>query len=629
MKTYHQLLFLLLLLFLGTPTKNFAQRSRVTECLNKLQLATVPQNKSAIQLETSAAYLLVNTDSALYYANQVLQSKEVENNKILKADAYLALGECYNYMNQHIQAIEYLLDARDIYEQENNQQGLGDSYYALGELYTVLKRYTISRNYFYRASNQFLQLNDQEYLANSYVSLGDNYCSEKMLDSAMHFTQLALKIGLKNNFSSIQEYSFGNLAAIAIEEKQYSAALQHLNTSVQLSKELGNDYGIAYGQLLAAKIYSGLNNYSIAITLIDSCIKAAQTMKMDDLIMDAEQVKYAIGKKFGNTALALISLENYTTINDTLLSSKKFTIINSLLEKYRSAKKQSELDVLQEVNHKNRVVVIGLIVAFLLLLLLSFSIYKRFNERKSMLNKLYVQHNSIQDQASTLKQINHVKDRMFSIISHDLRGPVASLKGLIEFMKSESLTAQESEMVVKELKQSVGGIDMLLENLLVWAQIQIRGDVSSKTESIHVQTIANEIIFIATNAAQQKNIELTTLIEDDLIILADRNHISLIIRNLVNNAIKFTPKNGKVVIEASKQTNGKVKLCVEDNGVGMTQDEIAKLFNVEKTYTQLGTENEKGSGLGLMFVKEYIQNLGGDFTITSTKGKGSRFCVTL
>jgi signal transduction histidine kinase len=609
--------------------KTIAQRSSVLQSLEKLQKATKSDNKQAIQLETSAAYLLVNTDSALYYANQVLQSKEVENNKILKADAYLALGECYNYMNQHIQAIEYLLDARDIYEQENNQQGLGDSYYALGELYGVLKRYAISRNYFFRASNQFLQLNDLEYLANSYVSLGDNYCSEKMLDSAMHFTQLALKIGVKNNFAAIQEYSHGNLAAIFIEEKKFSEAIQHLNTSVQLSKELGNDYGIAYSQLLAAKIYSGLNNYSKAITLIDSCIKAAQTMKMDDLIMDAEQVKYAIGKKFGNTAQALASLENYTTIYDTLLSSKKFTIINSLLEKYRSAKKQSELDVLHEVNHKNRIVVIGLILAFLLLLLLSFSIYKRFNERKLMLNKLYVQHNSIQDQASTLKQINHVKDRMFSIISHDLRGPVASLKGLIEFMKSESLTAQESEMVVKELKQSVGGIDMLLENLLVWAQIQIRGDVSSKSESIHVQTIANEIIFIATNAAQQKNIELTTLIEDDLIILADRNHISLIIRNLVNNAIKFTPQNGKVVIEASKQPNGKVKLCVEDNGVGMTQDEIAKLFNVEKTYSQLGTENEKGSGLGLMFVKEYIQNLGGNFTITSTKGKGSRFCVTV
>ncbi|MCU0321731.1 MAG: tetratricopeptide repeat protein, partial [Chitinophagaceae bacterium] len=394
MKQHFVLFFILLLC---SSIKIYAQRSNIIQSIEKLQKNTQSNDIPSIKLEISASYLLVNTDSALHYANQVLQSEEVKTNKILLADAYLSLGECYNYMNQHIQAIEYLLDARDIYEQQNNQQGLGYSYYALGELYSVLKRYTISRNYFFRASNQFLKLNDQEYLANCYVSLGDSYCSEKMLDSAMHFTQLALKIGIKNNFASIQEYSYGNFAAIAVEEKKYSEAIQHLNTSVEISKELGNDYGLAYSQLLGAKIFSGLNNYSTAITLIDSCIKAAQTMKMDDLIMDAEQVKYTIGKKFGNTAQALASLENYTTIYDTLLSSKKFTIINSLLEKYRSAKKQSELDVLQEVNHKNRVAVIGLIVAFLLLLLLSFSIYKRFNERKSMLKKLYVQHNSIQE----------------------------------------------------------------------------------------------------------------------------------------------------------------------------------------------------------------------------------------
>lgn len=607
----------------------FAQRSRVILGLEKLQQATVPNNIQAIKLELSASYLLVNTDSALYYANQVLLSKEVKTNKLLLADAYLALGECYNYMNQHIQAIEYLLDARDIYESENNIQGLGDSFYALGELYIVLKRNALARNYFSRAVQQFILLNDEEYLGNCYVSLGDSYCSDKMLDSAIHFTQLALNIAVKNNYSPLKEYSYGNLAAIAIEKNNFIEALKNLQLSLNFSRTLGNDYGIAYGQLLAAKIYSGLNNYNEAMALIDSCIYAANTLNMHDLTMDAEQVKYTIAKKFGNTQQALASLENYTTIYDTLLSSKKYTIINNLIEKYRADKKQSELDVLSQKNNTNRVLVIGLVVASLLLLLLLFNIFKRFNERKRMLNKLYIQHTSIQDQASTLKQINHVKDRMFSIISHDLRGPVASLKGLIEFMKTNSLTIEESEMVVKELKQSVGGIDMLLENLLVWAQIQIRGDLSTKKEKIYIQEIANEIIFVATNSAQQKQIELQTKIDDQLTILADKNHISLILRNLVNNAIKFTPKNGYVIIEAHKEKNGKVKLCVEDTGVGMTEHEIAQLFNVEKTYSQLGTENEKGSGLGLMFVKEYIHNLGGQFNITSEKGKGSRFCVTI
>lgn len=629
MRKINRYTVLILIILSCINSNTFAQRSRVIQSLEKLQQATVPDNIQAIKLELSASYLLVNTDSALYYANQVLLSKEVKTNKLLLADAYLALGECYNYMNQHIQAIEYLLDARDIYESENNIQGLGDSFYALGELYIVLKRNALARNYFSRAVQQFLLLNDEEYLGNCYVSLGDSYCSDKMLDSAIHFTQLALNIAVKNNYSPLKEYSYGNLAAIAIEKNYFTEALKNLQLSLNFSRTLGNDYGIAYAQLLAAKIYSGLNNYKQAMALIDSCIYAANTLNMHDLVMDAEQVKYTIAKKFGNTQQALSSLENYTTIYDTLLSSKKYTTINNLIEKYRADKKQSELDVLSQKNNVNRVLVIGLIVTSLLLSLLLFNVFKRFNERKRMLNKLFIQHTSIQDQASTLKQINHVKDRMFSIISHDLRGPVASLKGLIEFMKTNSLTLEESEMIVKELKQNVGGIDMLLENLLVWAQIQIRGDLSTKKEHILIQEIADEVIFVATNAAQQKQIQLQAQIEDQLTILADKNHISLIIRNLVNNAIKFTPKQGKVIIEAQKQKNGKVKLCVEDTGVGMTENEIAQLFNVEKTYSQLGTENEKGSGLGLMFVKEYIQNLGGDFSITSVKGKGSRFCVTV
>lgn len=629
MRNINRYIVFILIVLSGINLNALAQRSRVIQSLEELQQASVSENIQAIKLDLSASYLLVNTDSALYYANQVLFSKEVKTNKLLLADAYLALGECYNYMNQHIQAIEYLLDARDIYESENNLQGLGDSFYALGELYIVLKRNALARNYFSKAVQQFLLLDDEEYLGNCYVSLGDSYCSDSMLDSAIHFTKLAINIAFKNNFNRLKEYSYGNLAAIAIEQNNFKEASKNLQLSINFSRTLGNDYGIAYGQLLAAKIYSGLNNYKQAIASIDSCITAANILHMHDLVMDAEQVKYTIAKKFGNTEQALFSLENYTTIFDTLLSSKKFTIINNLIEKYRADKKQSELDVLYQKNNTNRVLVIGLIVASLLLLLLLFSIFKRFNERKRMLNKLYIQHTSIQDQASTLKQINHVKDRMFSIISHDLRGPVASLKGLIEFMKTNSLTHEESEMVVKELKQSVGGIDMLLENLLVWAQIQIRGDLSTKKENILIQEIADEVIFVATNAAQQKQIELYTQIESQLTVWADKNHISLIIRNLVNNAIKFTPKHGRVIIEAQKQKNGKIKLCVEDTGVGMTESEIAQLFNVEKTYTQLGTDNEKGSGLGLMFVKEYIQNLGGDFSITSVKGKGSRFCVTV
>lgn len=622
------LLLILVLLFSINSTKIIAQRIKVTDALIKLKSSKTEKEKIVAELDASSSYLLVNVDSSIYFASDALQYAEAQKSTELKADALLALGEAYSYINQQIQAIEFLLDARDLYEQTNNTVGLGNCFFALGELYSVIKHYEFSRNYFFRAIEQFRLADREEFLGNSYASLGDNYYSDHKLDSALYYTNQALAIGTKRNNDAILEYVYGNLADILIAQKKLKDGEEYLILSDKLSYKQGNEYGIAYGKLQFAKIKGGQKNYALALVYADSCIGMAEELNMDDLIMEAEELKYELYKETGNEKKALTSLEKYRAIADTLLSYKKFIVLNNLLERYRSEKKQQEVDFLKAKNSRNKIIVIALSGVMLLVMLLVFSFYKRSKERKKMLFQLSKQHDSIQTQAKDLRQINHVKDRMFSIISHDLRGPVSSLKGLIDFMKSESLSAEDSAMIVKELKQSVAGVDMLLENLLVWAQIQIRGDVSVKKEKLKVEDIAHDIVFISSNAAAQKNIQLLLSIEKGVTVHADRNHIALIIRNLVNNSIKFTPNGGTVTIEA-KHFEGKVKLCVEDTGIGMTEEEINQLFKIEKPFSQLGTDNEKGSGLGLLFVKEYIQICGGEFTITSTKGKGSRFCVTL
>ncbi len=620
------LLFVFIVLLCVNRNTVFAQRIKVTDALIKIKSSKTEKEKILAELDASSSYLLVNVDSSIYFASDALQYAEVQKSTELKADALLALGEAYSYINQQIQAIEYLLDARDLYETTNNTIGLGNCFFALGELYSVIKHYELSRNYFFKAIEQFKDR--EEYLGNTYGSLGDNYYSDNKLDSALYFTNQALAIGTKKSNDAILEYVYGNLADILIAQKKYIDGEQYLLLSDKLSYKQGNEYGIAYGKLQFAKIKGGQKNYTLAFVYADSCIRMAEELKMDDLIMEAEELKYQLYKETGNEEKALISLEKYRIIADTLLSYKKFIALNNLLERYRGEKKQQEVDFLKAKNSRNKIIVIALSGIIFLVMLLVFSFYKRSKERKKMLFQLSKQHDSIQTQAKDLQQINHVKDRMFSIISHDLRGPVASLKGLIDFMKSESLSAEDSTMIVKELKQSVGGVDMLLENLLVWAQLQIRGDVSVKKEELKIEDIAQDIVFISSNAATQKDLQILLDIEKGISVNADRNHISLIIRNLVNNSIKFTPNGGTVTIEA-KHYNNKVKICVEDTGVGMTDKEINQLFKIEKPFSQLGTENEKGSGLGLLFVKEYTQICGGEFIITSTKGKGSRFCVIL
>jgi signal transduction histidine kinase len=248
-------------------------------------------------------------------------------------------------------------------------------------------------------------------------------------------------------------------------------------------------------------------------------------------------------------------------------------------------------------------------------------VYKRSKERKQVNAQL-------EQQAAALQNINDIKDKMFSIIGHDLRGPVASLKGLTDMMKYDSLSNADSEMVVKELKQSMNSMDMLLENLLVWAKIQMQGDIISRPVAINLQQLVAENLLIYQKQAQTKQITLQENIDRSLTVIADINYLSLIVRNLINNAIKFTPNNGLVSIDAEYEGT-QIKLCVQDNGIGMDAHEIDLLFNLDKPFTKRGTMNERGSGLGLLFVKEYTERCGGRFSISSEKGKGSRFCVTL
>jgi signal transduction histidine kinase len=619
----------LILLILFAATKPlFAQRIELPEALKKIKGAKNKTEKLKAELEASSAYLLVKTDSAFYFANDVLLLANKENSLSLKAGALLALGEAYSYTNQQIFSLEKILDARDIYENINDAEGLGHCYFGLGELYTTINRYPVARMHFFKSLELYKTLKNEYATASVYASLGDNYYSDNVFDSCIYFSNLAIEIGIKLKKNDILEFAYSNIADVLIDQKKLKEAEKYLNISNALSVSQGNDYGIAYGKLQEAKLLGAYKQYEKGFKKIDTCISIAASLKMDDLIMDAEKIKYFLSKEGGFKDQALSSLEKHDAIEDTLLGQKKYMIINDVFERFRAEKKQKEIEIFKERAKQNKFLLVALSGIVFLTLLLCFTIYKRFNERKKMLVQLSERNESIEKQAKNLQQINSVKDRMFSIISHDLRGPVSSLKGLIEFMKNESLSNEDSEMVVKELKQSVAGVDMLLENLLVWAQIQFRGDVSIKNEILNIEDVAKEVFFISTNTAVQKNIQLVLDIEKGITVNADRNHISLILRNLVNNSIKFTHNGGVVTIEV-KHSNDKVKICVEDNGVGMSEEEIGKLFKIEKPYSVLGTENEKGSGLGLLFVKEYIQNCGGDFSITSTKGKGSRFCVTI
>ena len=228
-----------------------------------------------------------------------------------------------------------------------------------------------------------------------------------------------------------------------------------------------------------------------------------------------------------------------------------------------------------------------------------------------------------------LKEINSTKDRFFSIIAHDLRSPMGSFKGITKLLADSYKDFTEAEIteIINSLKISSESIYNLLENLLEWANTQ-RGAINYQPTEINLKLLFNSNITLLKQIADNKNISLQNDLRDDFVLFADANLLNTIIRNLVSNAIKFTPKGGSILLNAETNDYGSV-ISVKDSGVGITADAISKLFKINEIYTTPGTLNEKGSGLGLILSKEFVNRHGGEIWVESEPGKGSTFKFSL
>ena len=233
-------------------------------------------------------------------------------------------------------------------------------------------------------------------------------------------------------------------------------------------------------------------------------------------------------------------------------------------------------------------------------------------------------------QAETqLKEANAAKDKFFNILAHDLRNPFNNLIGLSDLLAEDFELLHDSEKIdmIQNIQQTAESAFALLENLLDWSRVQT-GSMKVHRDQVVIDRLIQEIIGLNQGQAFYKNIELTWQCDPDLMAMADENMVRTILRNLVSNAIKFTRPGGKSVVKATKETD-KIRISVTDNGVGMDESTLMKLFKISEKINTYGTNNESGTGLGLILVHEFIQLNGGSIQVESKQGEGSTFSIWL
>ncbi len=254
--------------------------------------------------------------------------------------------------------------------------------------------------------------------------------------------------------------------------------------------------------------------------------------------------------------------------------------------------------------------------------------FSQIKEKNLLISK---QNQDLLVQKESLEKLNTLKDKVFSVISHDLRGPIVGLKALFDLFHEEEgeLRAEDFKDFEADMYEAVIEINNLLSNLLKWSMSQFTMGSSYKPGYFNLNEVVNPSINLFKSNLKRKSIEVINLVDTNTNVYADSNMVEFVIRNLLANAIKFSYHNSKIEIGVDKQISGFLVVYVKDFGVGMDEIQKQKLFSNEELFTKTGTDNEKGTGLGLVLAKEYVLKNGGQIFVESIIGKGSTFSFSL
>ncbi len=455
---------------------------------------------------------------------------------------------------------------------------------------------------------------------------GNYFFQQKMFDSAQYYTLIGLKLARAIN----DEYSIlSSLNDVAINYKnlgENELALLYIDSALNFFKHKEEMYE-SYCSMLnnKASIHAQIGNFATAKAIFEESIKYALLCSNRYMEMENYLNLSQMYEKINDYKLTSYYLKKYYSLKDSLYSIESQNKINDLESDYKIEKKNLEIikkdSAIRSQKSKNRIYSILIFAACSLLTMLYFN-FKRIEKKKKQVEE---KNNLISLQKDDLENLNHVKDRLFSIISHDLRNPLNTLRSYLMLSDNESITADKKLLFKNQTISAVAQTGNLLDNLLTWANMQLKNTIPKKVPISIVECI-QDVIDTVKPQSVQKNININLQMEDTVVI-TDIDILSIALRNILTNSIKFSNEHSAIMI-TSHIVDHKLQLMIQDFGVGMSKDQIDQIFQ-KSNQTTLGTKGEKGSGLGLFLVMELLQKIETPLTIQSELGKGSTFILLL
>lgn len=580
--------------------------------------------------------LIANYDSALYYCFESIKISEAEDYKEETIETNIAIANIYSEVGNYSKSTDFLTQGEvlatelQLHEKiveikilrAKNLINLELTREALEELKAALK---ISKLH---------GLFEEE--GKVRMALGEYYLAYSSPELSMENIKLASDLFHEYGHRSEQAWALFLTAQWHLTFGEAEDAINYFRQSLEIRVELGDLQGIAECFLNIGMSQNKISDYDAAIKTLEQCKMMAEKLNAKRILRHCYNQLFLSHSSRGDLKKAIEYRNLYVAIIELIFAEENERLIAEQQAKFDIEKKDQELSLQSkqleyEFSRAEREKKFNLLLTLMVVILMGsglfiFFLFKRIQHSSDKIKEINRQ---VIEQNQQLKRLNDTKNKFFSIIGHDLKAPLDTLTSFLGLLKNHlhKMSREEIVAVATDLEKSTKNLKSLLENLLTWA-ISQTNKLELIPEIIDLQELVKENFALLGKQATKKNIELALVSPGPVFCKADKNTINTTIRNLISNAIKFTYEHGKIEVQLSENKES-VEVSVKDNGIGISPELLGKIFNIGTKHSTPGTNKEKGTGLGLILCKEFIQKNNGTLHVKSQVGVGSVFLFRL
>lgn len=658
------------------------------EKIDSLTIQLAYQKQDSLKVETSLQlvktfYKAKEFKKALLYIDQTEQLAEQLNHSKGIADVNYYKALIYAQNDDYYNAIDGYNRSRKFYRQLGDTLGIAKVNNSIGLIEIKRGNYNVGLQNSLSAIHIFESRNLKDELSSAYNNLSEAYFYTNQVDKALEFNikalnvrkQLRDSIGIKNSTKNIAllysnrkehrkaiEYYeavlnlinpvtdqrlkgeiLPRIGAEYLQFKDYAKASEYLIEGLTFNRQINNEDGILRALNAIGELNMQQRNLRTAQFQIDEANAIATKIDNKEELLKNYKLHKELDSIRGRFQNAFFWQGKYYALKSEMDKDIQpiTPVVTTPIEIKPLEEEEDEihskmLQLKQEENDKSfkklKAISYLLGAAFLIVSTILLLIYlKRKNtlkfnrELQEKNSEIKLKNEEFAKQTEHLEEVNHVKDRLFSIVSHDLKDSISSIKGCIDLLKEDGISKDEFYDLIPELSENADSASQLLYNLLNWSKSQMQS-LKSKPELFNIQEVFRNKMSLVEQKVEQKRIVLIDESNRDFV-YADKSMIEIVVQNLITNAVKFS-RDADVITVSNTDLNGKSLICVEDTGVGISPENVDKLFK-NGSFTTRGTNNEKGTGLGLSICKELVELNHGRIWVESRLGIGTKFYVEL